>query len=155
MSAADILTHLSAAGISLTPTPTPGLIFASPRAALTDEHRRLIRAHKPELLALLTQAPAPVPPLTPDDKAAIAEALEERAAIREHEGGEPRPVAEREAREAMRVYRVLVAMGEGQPPRWVALLAPGCDPAEAERLARWQFGAARVLELIEHRGGIA
>ena len=91
-----------------------------------------------------------LPPLTRDDRAAIAEAIEERAAIREYEGGESRAIAEREARAAMRAYRVLVAMGEGESPRWATMLAPGCDLAEARVFAERMF-IGRVIEIVEQR----
>lgn len=114
----------------------------------------LLRPHKPALLALLTGAPAAgpssaPPPLTPADRAAIAERIEERAAIQEHDAHLPRPVAEQEARAGMRVYRVLVAMGKGEADRWVTMLAPQCDLTEATRAARGQFGPARVLDIVE------
>jgi hypothetical protein len=44
-------------GISLASMPG-GKIRAEPRRALTDEARRLIRAHKPALVAALSQGPA-------------------------------------------------------------------------------------------------
>jgi hypothetical protein len=57
--------------------------------------------------------------------------------------------AEREARTTMRVYRLLIAMGAGEPDRWLTMLAPGCDLTEATETARHQFGAARVLRVVE------
>lgn len=153
MHASEVLSSLEAAGIRLSPAPTPGILYASPREAVTEAHRRLIREHKPALLALLTRGP--VPTLTAAERNAIAEAVTERAAIREFDGGEPRPVAEREARAAMRVYRALIAMDGGRPARWVTLIAPGCDLEQARHTVAGQFGAARVLELVEHRGRAA
>lgn len=91
--------------------------------------------------------------LTPDERADVAEALAERAAIREYEGGEPRPVAEAAARSAMRVYRLRVRMGAGQPDASVILLAPGCDLAEATRAAHLRFGADRVVLVALEWGG--
>jgi hypothetical protein len=89
------------------------------------------------------------PPLTAADHEAIAEAIEERAAIMEHDGGLPREVAEHEAQTAMRVYRLLIAMGPGEPDRDVVMLAPHCDLAEAAKAARHRFGDARVLDIVE------
>ena len=56
MGEADILTTLRAMGLTL--TADGGSIRAEPKAELTDEARALIRAYKPELLALLTQSAA-------------------------------------------------------------------------------------------------
>ena len=143
MSAAAVLRHLETAGIHL--EVSGDNLLATPRAALTDETRALIRAHKPALLALLTN-PAP-PPLPPDDLEAIQERLEERAAIIEFDAHQPRPLAEAQAQAGMRCYRILVAMGAGKTARWVTLLAPGCDLAEAIRITQGQFGAARVADV--------
>ena len=52
MGAPDVLARVAAAGIKLTPLPD-GRIWVEPRAALNDELRVLIRAHKAELLAVL------------------------------------------------------------------------------------------------------
>ncbi|MCK7581521.1 MAG: hypothetical protein MZV65_41780 [Chromatiales bacterium] len=51
----------------------------------------------------------------------------------------------------MRVFRALIAMPNGQPPRWLVLLAPGCDLAEARQTLAHKFGAERVMEVIEHQ----
>ncbi|MCK7581742.1 MAG: hypothetical protein MZV65_43060 [Chromatiales bacterium] len=86
-----------------------------------------IKQHKPELIGLLQAAnDAPARP------AASIEDLE-------------RPSS------AMKVYRALVAMPNGQPARWLILLAPGCDLAEARQTLAHQFGPERVLEVIEHQ----
>lgn len=86
------------------------------------------------------------PPLTDEDQASITEAVVERAAIMEFDGGLPRPEAEQQARSLMRVYRVRVAMDD-EPARWCTLLAPGCDITQAQHAAVAQFGAERVLEV--------
>jgi hypothetical protein len=54
MQAAEMLTHLSGMGISLTPGSS-GKIEARPKSALTGEARRLIRGHKAALLAALAE----------------------------------------------------------------------------------------------------
>jgi hypothetical protein len=90
------------------------------------------------------------PQLPLETREAIAEAIEERAAIREFEAGETRAVAEREARSAMRVYDLLVTMGPGEAPKWATLLAPGCNLEEARRVAESKFGAERLIEIREH-----
>ena len=89
--------------------------------------------------------------LTAADYEAIAEAIEERAAIREFEGGESREVAEREAHAAMRVFRILVAMPDERPPRWVTMIAPGCTLKDAKDEASGRFGTERVLDVKEHQ----
>ena len=56
MVASDVLRRLTAAGIRLSAAGEQ--LFAEPRAALTDDLRVAIRAHKPALLtALLTPCP--------------------------------------------------------------------------------------------------
>lgn len=52
---------------------------------------------------------------------------------------------------AMRVYKLVVAMGEGEPPCRLTMLAPGTDLAEARRVADIKF-PGRVLELAEAAG---
>jgi hypothetical protein len=90
---------------------------------------------------------APPLHLSADDRQAIEEAIEERAAIREFDGGQTRDVAEREARTAMRVYRYRLA---DSPDTWLVMIAPGCNLAEARGALNLQFGPDRVLELVEH-----
>jgi hypothetical protein len=87
--------------------------------------------------------------LSEEDLESIDEAIEERAAIREFDGGETREVAERNARSAMRIFRYRVA---DKPSSWLALIAPGCDLTEARRHLELQFGE-RLLEVIERRHG--
>lgn len=67
MSAAEILSHLRADGLTL--SANDGRLLVEPRDLITDAHRSLIRTHKPELLALLSaanddrhRAPDPVTP---------------------------------------------------------------------------------------------
>jgi hypothetical protein len=101
-----------------------------------------IREAKAELLAHLNP-----PPLSAADHESIREAIEERAAIREFDGGESRQVAEREARSAMRVYRYRLT---DRPDTWLTMIAPGCDPDEARRSLALRFGAERLIEVREH-----
>lgn len=51
MSASSVLERLAVAGIAL--TPKDGGVIATPRSALTDELRDLIRANKPDIIKLL------------------------------------------------------------------------------------------------------
>jgi hypothetical protein len=93
-----------------------------------------------------------LPDLSPADEGAINEAIEERAAIRQFDGGESRETAEREARSAMRVYRALIAMPDDRPPRWVTTLLPGVDDVEeARQAAGWQFGSERVIDVVAYQ----
>lgn len=80
------------------------------------------------------------PPLTGEDLETISEAIEERAAIMEFDGGLSRAEAERQARDAMRVYYALADGNTAQPPRWRVMLLPGVDSlGEARKAAEWRF----------------
>lgn len=103
--------------------------------------------------ALLAKKPQPtiVFGAQPDLVEAIEESIEERAAIREFDGGEDRETAEREARAGMSVYDVHVTMPDERAPRWVTMIAPGCDLAQAQLAAESQFSASRVISVREHQ----
>lgn len=96
----ELLHALRGAGLVLTLTPA-GTLSVKPGEHLTDETRALIREHKAELLAALAaevpQVPQ-VPLLRGCGSAADVEALEERAAILEHDAGMSRAEAEAAAR---------------------------------------------------------
>ena len=94
------------------------------------------------------------PPLTANEVEGIAEAITERAAIIEHDGGEDRRTAEAKAASAMRVYRLLIARGEGEEPRWITMLAPNTDLSEAERTANLKF-PGRVRAVIPNTAHVA
>lgn len=144
MTLVDLLNQARAAGVTVyRPPGGDGLKLRGPTAAVADWAPRL-RPHREAIRAWLSP-----PPLMPDEQADIAERIEERAAIMTHDGGLTPTVAETQARTAMRVYRVQVAIGPDVPPRWLTLLAPGCDLAEAATVAEDQFGAARVLAIVE------
>lgn len=147
MDASTLLADLTKAGIAL--RIEGERLMATPGHLLTDAHRDLIRRHKGELLALVRGRDNP-PPLTVEDQDAIAEAIEERASILEFEAGLSRPVADAQAASAMRVYQARIAMPDADP-RWLVLLAPGCDLADARRTLDWRFGAERVLDVREAR----
>lgn len=142
MTADELHQNLLAAGFAL--RDDGGVLRVAPAARLGQRLQNLIRKHKAHLL-LLVNRPEP-PPLTADETADIEEAVQERAAIREFDGGEDRATADTNAASGMRVYRLLIAMGEGQEPRWITMLAPGCDLAEAERTAFIRFpGRVRAV----------
>jgi hypothetical protein len=103
-----------------------------------------IRVAKPELLALLSGAEPP--PISPADHEAIREAIAERAAIREIDGGEDRATAEREAAAGMRIYQYRIA---DKPDTWLTMLAPGCDLDDARHSLMLRFGADRLIDVRE------
>ncbi|MFB1490873.1 MULTISPECIES: hypothetical protein [unclassified Thiocapsa] len=140
---ADILREVIAAGVELAINDTGNLKVTGDRIEV-DRWLPEIRAHKSELLALLSGAEPPPP--TPAVNEAIREAIEERAAIREFEVGESRPVAERDAQSAMRVYRFRLT---DQPDTWLTMLAPECDQDQARHDLALRFGAERLIEVRE------
>ena len=87
-----------------------------------------------------------IPYLTPEDREAVSEAIAERAAIREFDGGETRKVAERNARSSMRIFRYQLT---DKPSLWMAWVAPCCDLSEARRHLELRFGE-RLLNVVEH-----
>jgi len=87
MDAAELLHHLRSAGLTLALMPD-GVLHVTPRSAISDEHRSAIRTARDALVAVL-QAEAMQP------TEAMREAIEERAAIMEYEGGLARIEAER------------------------------------------------------------
>ena len=121
----------------------------APATKLDADLRQQIAANKAALLHLLTP-----PSLTTEERADIEEAVSERAAILEFDAGEDRATAEARAVSAMRVYRLLVAMGEGEEPRWVVMLAPNTDLSEAERTANLKF-PGRVRAVIPNTALVA
>lgn len=134
--AADFYRELVAWGYSVTADGEQLLV--APRDRITDQLRQRIREAKPDLLQLLKPRPAvasppsraqqprgksPLSPLSPGPKPEIV---------------------------ALRVFRVLVAMDEGQAPRWVTML--GCtDDNDAKRSAAGTFGADRVIDIHEQK----
>ena len=138
------LTRMRAAGVTL--AVRDGNLAVQTRRPLTAAQAGFLRANKTALIALLArETEAPLPPETHE---AMEESIAERAAIREFDGGEPRAVAEREARAAMRVYQYRIT---DKPASWLTLIAPGCDLDEARRIITNRFGAARVLDVVPHR----
>jgi hypothetical protein len=99
---------------------------------------------------LLGESPlSPLSPalvLSPAEIEASREAIDERAAIREFDGGEDRTTAEREARSAMRVFHFRLA---DRPDIWLTMLAPGCDLDDARRTLSLRFGEDRLIEVAE------
>lgn len=149
MTAATLLADLEAQGIELTLTEHGTLRYRGDKATV-DGWLAEIRAHKSELIGLLLDRhPPDIPPLTAEQQADITEAIEERAAIQEHDGGLSRSQADMQATRAMRIYRYRVA---DHPHEWLTLIAPGCDLDEARRTLVGQFGAARLIAVEESTG---
>ncbi len=134
MTAAALIQQVQAAGGTI--RATGGRLRLSAPRPLPSGLVETIKAHKAEMLAYLGDE------LTEN----IREHFEERAAIREYDGGEPREKAEDEARKALRVYEYRLT---DNPDTWLILLAPGCDLAEAERSLKNQLGTHRVLAVRE------
>lgn len=80
----------------------------------------------------------------------IREHFEERAAIREYDGHEPREKAEAEAKAALTVYEYRLT---DNPNLWLILIAPGCDLSQAEQALKNRFGIDRVLTVRERPCG--
>jgi hypothetical protein len=150
--ATDTLDRITAAGITLEARGADlDVIY---QIEPTPEQWSWLSQHKTALLeALRSQAPAPPPPgtLSPEDQAAADELIEERAAIQEHDGGLLRSRAESEARAALRVYHYRL---RDRPQSWLTMLAPGCDPEQAQEILSLRF-PGQLLEVREYRHGRA
>lgn len=147
---AALLQNLSDAGLQLIVGDTGQLKVSGDQSAV-DRWLPAIRTHKLDLIALLQgidKGNQPPPPLTPDQHADIQEAIEERAAILEFDADQPRPEAEIQAANAMRVYRYRLTE---KPNDWLMMIAPGCDLEEARRALVGRFGAERLMDVQAHR----
>ncbi|NEX19758.1 hypothetical protein G3480_05420 [Thiorhodococcus mannitoliphagus] len=146
MTATALLADLAAHGIELRVTDRGTLRYQGDKAAV---HGWLpqIRKYKTELIGLLRNChPPDIPPLSAEQRAAITEAIGERAAIMEHDGGLTRQQAEVQAAHAMRVYRYRVT---DHPNDWLTLIAPGSDLDDARKALIWRFGEQRLIEVRE------
>lgn len=146
MNATTLLANLRAAGVRLDITERGTLRYQGDQSAV-DCWLPRIRQSKAELLALLSADTGP-PPLTPEQRNGIREAIAERAAIQEYDGGLSRSEADAQARHAMRVYRYRLTE---RPADWLVMIAPGCDLDEARRTLIARFGSERLLEVQRHR----
>lgn len=130
MNAAEIIQQCRQAGVVLQ-ARGDRLHVEAPRGVLTDERRRLLAEHKADLLAVLA-----------DDNA--REYFDERAAIREYEGGLDRDSTERQAARNIIEYRLPDA-------GWLVLLAaPGETYAQAVESLQRRYGD-RLLEARQYR----
>ena len=97
MSAPDLLNELRRMGLRLSAQGSE--LHVGPRAAITEEARRLIRDHKPEILKALTGSEEDTFSFTPPgDPANDDEALQERVAIMIEANGMDEATALQEAR---------------------------------------------------------
>lgn len=85
--------------------------------------------------------------LTEAEELAIEEAIQERAAILEYDGGEKREESEHQARSAMRVY--FYRLTDNPRLRYV-MIAPGCTLADARKSLAGRFGPKRLIEVLPH-----
>lgn len=146
MNATTLLANLRAAGVRLDITERGTLRYQGDQSAV-DCWLPRIRQCKAELLALLAADTSP-PPLTPEQRNGILDAVAERAAIQEHDGGLSRSEAEAQSRRAMRVYRYRLT---DRPADWLVMIAPGCDLDDARQKLIARFGTERLLEVRIHR----
>lgn len=148
MNAATLLANLRSAGVRLAVTERGTLRYQGDPSTV-DQWLPRIRQYKAELLALLS-TDIGLSPLTPEQRNGIREAIAERAAIQEHDGGLSRPEAEAQARCAMRVYRYRLT---DRPADWLMMIAPGCELDEARQSLIARFGRERLLEVQIHQPG--
>lgn len=140
MTPAVLIQQVQAAGGSI--HATGGRIKLSAPRPLPSVLVEGLRTHKAEVLAYLGD----------DLTENLSEHFEERAAIREYDGHEPREKAEAEARKALKVYEYrLRDYGDNGP--WMIFLAPGCDLSQAEQALKNRFGIDRVLTVRERPCG--
>jgi len=129
MGAPDLLARLSALGLRL--AREGEAIRAAPRSALTDEARDLIRTHKAELLAALTNEGDPLPdPAAESRRQRVLAMLAERPGVR---------------------YAVVVDDPDTDPVR---LMVGIRDVATFEvEIPKSKYDPVLLLDLIERHGG--
>jgi hypothetical protein len=117
------------------------------RTPLTEQQRTWIRAHKVELLRLLTEAVPGPAELKGEDR----EAIEERPTFRTLDGGASGKATAEWPPSSMRVYRYRLLDG---PDTWLTMIAPDCDLEAARCCLRLRFGErlTEVVERLQRRG---
>ena len=133
-------TRMQAAGILM--RARGDRLSVASRAPLTEQQRTWIRAHKVELLRLLTEAVLSPAELKGEDR----EAIEKRATFRMLDGGASRKATVERPPSSMRVYRYGLL---DKPDTWLTMIAPDCDLEEARRSLRLRFGE-RLTAVVEH-----
>lgn len=146
MDAEQALKRLSAAGIAIAVRGND--LDVTYQTEPTAQQWDWLKANKPVLLRLLSAPPSPPADLTDDDREAIRETFEERAAIHEFDGGLSRPEAERQAREAIRIYHYRLT---DKPASWLTMIAPGCDLDQARYALTNTFGPNRLVDVVEYQ----
>ena len=149
MGAPDLLNVLRGMGLHLSVQGSD--LHVGPREAITEEVRRLIREHKPEILEALTEYQPEVFTFTPPgDPANDAEAVSERAAIMAVENGWNETTALQEARWTLdreRCWRAFLRNAER------ILAAPGAKHGamlsiyQAEAIRRYGENTGRDMAL--------
>jgi len=139
------LTTMKAAGIRM--RARGDRLSVASRAPLTNQQRAWIRAHKAELLRLLTDSVPDPPQVASNDPAATRRRREGWSRIRDIPAGESREATALPARHAMCVYRYRLT---DKPDAWLIMIAPDCDLEEARRSLRLRFGE-RLTAVVEHR----
>jgi hypothetical protein len=115
------------------------------RTPLTEQQRTWIRAHKVDLLRLLTDAVPSPAELNGEGR----EAIEERATFRTLDGGASGKATAARPPSPMRVYRYRLL---DKPDTWLTMIAPDCDLEEARRSLVLRFGE-RLTAVVEHLRG--
>lgn len=111
MTAEEILLALVVARVDVV-SQAGNLRFRAPMGVLTDELRARIAEHRPALMALV-QRGAVLPWRVVDWPEDARGSYEERAAIREFDGGATREDAERDAERDVRVDHARRSLGRG------------------------------------------
>jgi len=137
------LTQMKAAGILM--RARGDRLSVASRAPLTNQQRAWIRAHKVELLRLLTEAVPSGAELKGEDW----ETIEERATFRTLDGGASGKAAAEQPPSSMRVFRYRLL---DKPDIWLTMIAPDCDLDEARRSLALRFGE-KLTTVVEHRRG--
>ncbi len=137
MTPQTIIQKAKADGVALTLAPA-GKVKLSGPDRLVARWLPVIREHKAAIVAALGDHH----PTHADITETVQEAMEERAAIMEYDGGLPRERAKTQAKAkaAMRVFEYKLTDSQ----RWLAMLAPGRDLAQAERSLMDRFGGRLV-----------
>lgn len=143
MDVAHTLSRLSSAGITLEVHGDD--LDVTYQSEPTPQQWEWLKANKPVLLRLLS---APPPDLTEENREAIRETIEERAAIHEHDGAMPREEAQQAAQSALRVYRYRLT---DKPDVWLTMICSGYSLEDALLSLATRF-SGRVLDVVEDRG---
>jgi hypothetical protein len=132
----DILQELNLAGLSV--SLEGDRVKVENPGRLTNGLRDLIRSHKPDIVSRLSKARAAQ---NSEMQQAIREQVEERAAIKEYDGGLPRAEAERQADSAARAYCYRLT---DKPNSELWVIMSGTNLVEAKASLERRFGIRLV-----------